>query len=254
MLSLFSLKSSAVTSGSSSGLGDGTDEARGGATGQQEAGADACLVCGASGCTSCMAATRRPAAAYPPAAVARRAPRRPVASFGGAHGGECACCAKPQPMQQSLDEMDFERSLCGAAARGDIDRVTHLLQSRSADPNQADAYGSFPLHYAARQGHAALCSALLSAGAAVDACAGEARSSPLHRAVLSGCRATVKVLLDAGADPLQADAEGIDCVGKAEESSAAGEMRDILHQHLERTPPPRGALQGYLAHENPPPP
>ena len=77
-------------------------------------------------------------------------------------------------MQQTLDELDFERGLCGACSRGDLARVQELLVRRERDPNERDTSDYTPLHYAARQGHEQVCALLLGKRAAVDATAGEA--------------------------------------------------------------------------------
>ena len=89
-------------------------------------------------------------------------------------------------MQQTLDELDFERGLCGASSRGDLSRVQELLGRRERDPNERDTSDYTPLHYAARQGHEEVCVLLLGKRAAVDAIAGEARATPLHRACAAG--------------------------------------------------------------------
>jgi hypothetical protein len=85
-------------------------------------------------------------------------------------------------MQQTLDELDFDRGLWGACSRGDLDRVTELLDERKRDPNERDLSGYTPLHYAARLGHGQVCSLLLRKKADVDPLAGESAATPLHRA------------------------------------------------------------------------
>ena len=85
-------------------------------------------------------------------------------------------------MKQTLDELDFDRGLWGACSRGDLDRVTGLLNERKRDPNERDLSGYTPLHYAARLGHDHVCSLLLRKKADVDLLAGESSATPLHRA------------------------------------------------------------------------
>jgi ankyrin repeat protein len=68
---------------------------------------------------------------------------------------------------QSLEELEFQRSLCNASRSGDIERVKMLLQRN--DPNMKDEAGYTPLHYAARSGHLEICKLLLSKGAKVNA-------------------------------------------------------------------------------------
>lgn len=88
-------------------------------------------------------------------------------------------------MQQTLDELDFDRGLWGASSRGDFDRAAELLNQRGHDPNQRDLSGYMPLHYAARKGHVQLCSLLLRNKAEVDPLAGESAATPLHRACVA---------------------------------------------------------------------
>jgi ankyrin repeat protein len=90
--------------------------------------------------------------------------------------------ARQQAMEQTLDELDFDRGLWGACSRGDLGRVEELLNVRKRDPNERDLSDYTPLHYAARHGHVQVCGLLLRKRAAVDARAGEAAATPLHRA------------------------------------------------------------------------
>jgi len=100
------------------------------------------------------------------------------------HGlnGNCDCCVRPVPCQQTLDELDFERGLWGACSRGDLARVRELLDLRGRDPNERDHSDYTPLHYAARHGHVDMCTLLLNKRAAVDTQSGQAAATALHRA------------------------------------------------------------------------
>lgn len=81
------------------------------------------------------------------------------------HGEHCGCCAAPRGgAEQSLGEMDFERGLAGAALKGDVSRLRHLLGRPGADPNETSQGGYTPLMYAARSGHVDACRALLEVG------------------------------------------------------------------------------------------
>jgi len=46
------------------------------------------------------------------------------------HSGQCNC-SQPAPMSQSLDELEFERGLWGAARDGNDERVEQLLPPKS---------------------------------------------------------------------------------------------------------------------------
>ena len=56
-----------------------------------------------------------------------------------------------------------------AAWHGSLGAVRHLLRTVPGAAAATDEYGTTALHYAALQGRAELCRALLAAGAAVDA-------------------------------------------------------------------------------------
>jgi len=129
--------------------------------------------------------------------------RRSGGADGGAqHGGNsCVCCTRPQPMQQTLDELDFERGLWGACSIGDLARVQELLKLRERDPNERDLSDYTPLHYAARAGHAQVCTLLLNNRAAVDARAGQAAATPLHRACAAAHVEVAQLLLRHNASP-----------------------------------------------------
>lgn len=75
-------------------------------------------------------------------------------------GGESCKCCVPKALAESLEEMDFHRSLAGAAQLGDVTRMRGLMQ-RGA-PVNGDVHAAYaPLHYAARHGHVQACLLLL---------------------------------------------------------------------------------------------
>eukprot|EP00252_Welwitschia_mirabilis_P026063 TRINITY_DN8361_c0_g1_i2.p1 TRINITY_DN8361_c0_g1~~TRINITY_DN8361_c0_g1_i2.p1 ORF type:complete len:104 (-),score=15.23 TRINITY_DN8361_c0_g1_i2:91-402(-) len=78
------------------------------------------------------------------------------------HGAEGCKCKERDAygVAESLDELEFKRSLGRAALSGDLDRVTVLL-SKGSDPNAEDSSGYVPLHYAARNGHSHIVSLLI---------------------------------------------------------------------------------------------
>ncbi|RXM94155.1 BTB/POZ domain-containing protein KCTD9 [Acipenser ruthenus] len=73
---------------------------------------------------------------------------------------DCSCCshgsAAPHSVQQTLDEMDFERGIWSAAVDGDLDRVRTFLL-KGTDPNTVDRAGYTALG-ANLQGVKMLCS------------------------------------------------------------------------------------------------
>uniref|UniRef100_A0A3Q3WPG7 Uncharacterized protein n=1 Tax=Mola mola TaxID=94237 RepID=A0A3Q3WPG7_MOLML len=98
-----------------------------------------------------------------------------------ADGRQCACCshrASAPSVQQTMDEMDFERGIWSAAMDGDLQRATALVQ-KGADPNRSDSAGYTALHYASRGGHLAMCTFLLGNGACASA--DDDGATPLHK-------------------------------------------------------------------------
>lgn len=77
-------------------------------------------------------------------------------------GGEgCSCCdVSRHGLNESLEEVDFHRSLQGAAHAGDTAKLRRLLErGAKVDGLEGDAYS--PLHFAARNGHIDACRILL---------------------------------------------------------------------------------------------
>ena len=76
------------------------------------------------------------------------------------------------PYDQRLEEVEFMRSACVAAQRGDVDKLRAMLHRRpdvcTNDGVGGDS-GYTPLHYAAREGHAECVRALLASGANANA-------------------------------------------------------------------------------------
>ena len=86
----------------------------------------------------------------------------------------CNCLLNPSGAAtlyaESLDEMDFARSLHGAAYSGDVVRVARYLEKHtpSAGIDVLDRQGYTALHLAARQGKLQVCELLIKHGADVN--------------------------------------------------------------------------------------
>lgn len=60
------------------------------------------------------------------------------------HSSDCNCCSSVPTnpsVQQSLDEIDFERSIWQAAIDNDVGKIMKFSLSQKFDPNVADKYG-----------------------------------------------------------------------------------------------------------------
>jgi ankyrin repeat protein len=92
---------------------------------------------------------------------------------------------------------DLDRSLCLAAARGDLELCADLLE-RSADANARHASSEPVLSLAAYDGHAEICSLLLRRGADIQGVTTTGLSA-LDSAAISGKVDVCRVLIGAGA-------------------------------------------------------
>ncbi|XP_024377482.1 uncharacterized protein [Physcomitrium patens] len=136
--------------------------------------------------------------------------------IGEAGTGVCKCCVggAHKGVAESLEEMDFQRSLAGAAQVGDVRRMRELL-ARGAEVDGGGESGYAPLHYAARNGHVQACLLLLQNGAQVDRRTRSGKATSLHRAAFAGHIEVVKVLLQHGASVEAQDSDGQTPIHKA---------------------------------------
>nr|XP_031297029.1 ankyrin repeat domain-containing protein 39 isoform X2 [Camelus dromedarius] len=141
------------------------------------------------------------------------------------------CCARPSAVagvQQTLDEMDFERGIWSAALNGDLGRVKYLIQ-KAADPSQPDSAGYTALHYASRNGHYAVCQFLLESGAKCNAQT-HGGATALHRASYCGHTDIARLLLSHGSNPRLVDDDGMTSLHKAAEKGHT-DICSLLLQH-----------------------
>ena len=96
--------------------------------------------------------------------------------------------------------------LCRAADSGSDDFIQALLK-HGADASIGDEKGRRPLHFAAKQGHAAVVERLAHWRVDMDACDKDQRT-PLHLSALEGRPEAVELLLSSGASPNKSDAQG----------------------------------------------
>jgi len=147
------------------------------------------------------------------------------------HSEHGACChgSTVTSVNQTLDEMEFERGLWTAALEGDEQRVSSLLRD-GKDPNGRDSSGYTSLHYSARAGHVEVCKLLLDAGSCINATTNGGATS-LHRAALLGRIDTVMLLLNRGSDVNICDNDGQNVLHKAAERGQDSVIRLLLSKH-----------------------
>ncbi|ABO96697.1 predicted protein [Ostreococcus lucimarinus CCE9901] len=137
----------------------------------------------------------------------------------------CACCARATCATQTLDEIAFDRSACGAAARGDVEALREALARRPAsadeDGTTTNASGYTPLHHAARRGCARCVKACLELGCDARATTRAGRGTALHKACAGGRGEACAALLEGGSDAEARDADGENALHKA---CASGEL------------------------------
>jgi hypothetical protein len=134
------------------------------------------------------------------------------------------------PYDQSLDELDFLRSACAAAQRGQTARLEALLSRHAGRGLHGEDCGSglTPLHYAAREGHLDCVRLLLRVGAVVDRPSRAGGATALHRAAFMGHCAVLKALLEAGADARLQDGDGETALHKAAAQGHAAAVELLL--------------------------
>jgi ankyrin repeat protein len=137
-----------------------------------------------------------------------------------------------QDIADVLLEAKPELDVFDAAAAGDVDRLTELLDG---DPELIGAWsedGYTPLHFAAFFDRGKAVRLLLDRGADVGAVSkNDMQVQPLHSAVAADSREVVAALLTAGADPNAKQEGGFTPLMGAEEKEAEGDMVRLLMDH-----------------------
>lgn len=122
------------------------------------------------------------------------------------------------PFDQSLGELDFLRSACALAQRGQVEKLRSLLCRRPEclnDDGEGGRTGLTPLHYASRAGQLECVRLLLSLGCDVERRTVEGGATSLHRAAYCGHADVLQTLLAHGCDAALQDADGETSLHKA---------------------------------------
>ena len=143
-----------------------------------------------------------------------------------------ALYAHKQDVADVLLEAGPELDVFDAAAAGDVERLTELLDG---DPDLVGAWsedGFTPLHLAAFFDRGKAVRLLLDRGADVGAVARNyMKVQPLHSAVAANSREVVAALLTAGADPNAKQQGGFTPLMAAEQHEEEGDMVRLLMDH-----------------------
>lgn len=143
------------------------------------------------------------------------------------HGHECHCMTASRSVNQTLEELDFERGIWSAALNGEYERVEKLL-NKGWDPNKRDKSGYSAMHYACRSNHKGVAKLLLEHGADVNITTRSGGATPLHRAAFMGHLDLTKFLLEKGANPALVDSDGRNVLHKAAEKGHVDICRLLL--------------------------
>ena len=137
-----------------------------------------------------------------------------------------------QDVADVLLEAKPELDVFDAAAVGDVDRLTELLDGDGDLVSARSEDGFTPLHLAAFFKRGPAVRLLLDRGADVGAVAdNEMQVQPLHSGVAGGSREVVAALLRAGADVNARQQGGITPFMAAEQDEEEGEMVRLLLDH-----------------------
>lgn len=123
-----------------------------------------------------------------------------------------------------------------AAARRDAATVKVLLQ-KGADVNAAQGDGMTALHWAARNGDAALAGVLLRAKANLQLATRIGAYTPLHLAAEGGHAPVVAALLKAGANPTTPTSTGVTPLHLAALAGSADAVTSLLDKGASANPP-----------------
>ena len=126
-------------------------------------------------------------------------------------------------------------ALADAVRRQDHPTAIALLQE-GTDPNEAQGDGMSALHWAAAHGDVEIASLLLERGARTEALTRLGRHTPLHVAIRAGRAEVVVALLTAGADPTAVTDTGATALHFAAGAGNADAIRVLVNAGRSSTP------------------
>lgn len=129
----------------------------------------------------------------------------------------CSHSATRTGLEQTLDEIEFEKSIFNMCVYGDLEKVKHEINKDRSIINKQDRNGYSCLHYAARNNHYELCKYLIQQGVDVNLKTRSGESTALHRAACVGACRIVQLLIESKSDPFLKDSDGKTALHKCSE-------------------------------------
>ncbi|KAI7662347.1 palmitoyltransferase akr1, partial [Hortaea werneckii] len=133
-------------------------------------------------------------------------------------------------LDASLPRLPVEQDLMQLARLGELRGVQRLFDSGRYTAKSTDEQGITALHWAAINGHHALCHLLIQSGADVNARGGDAQATPVLWASKRCHLQVVALLLANGADPLMKDDQGYNLLHSATLDGNVFQLVLLLHQ------------------------
>ncbi|KAF2774173.1 Palmitoyltransferase akr1, ankyrin repeat-containing protein akr1 [Teratosphaeria nubilosa] len=133
-------------------------------------------------------------------------------------------------LDSSPPRLPVEQDLMRLARLGDLRAVQRLFDSGKFSARSTDEQGITALHWAAINGHYALCHFLIQSGADVNARGGDAQATPVLWASKRCHLPVVSLLLANGADPLLRDDQGYNLLHSATLDGNVYQLVLLLHQ------------------------
>lgn len=126
--------------------------------------------------------------------------------------------------------LPIEQDLMQLARLGELRSIQRLFDTGKFTARSTDEQGITALHWAAINGHQALCHFLLQSGADVNAQGGDAQATPVLWASKRCHLAVISLLLAHGADPLIRDDQGYNLLHSATLDGNVFQLVLLLHQ------------------------
>ncbi|KAK5699629.1 palmitoyltransferase akr1 [Elasticomyces elasticus] len=133
-------------------------------------------------------------------------------------------------LESSPPRLPVEQDLMQLARLGELRSIQRLFDSGTYNAKSIDEQGITALHWAAINGHHALCHFLIQSGADVNARGGDAQATPVLWASKRCHLQIVSLLLANGADPLLKDDQGYNLLHSATLDGNIYQLVLLLHQ------------------------